>query len=250
MSGYSPWWRRFLQKYAPFLFKKCPQQNCHWRWDDRCFCGIGCYSSNWHGGVYDFKTKREIEVPPYECPVCGLKVKGDDEFFQHYSSHDLSAEDKAVAEGPGFWHSWWDKADKEGCMNDYYPSVAEMDHSCLYTPKMPAGAVQVRAAERTANGGADGNIFSLPIPEWIDRAVVRGDIGLHLVHESDYWHLKIKTPGGYAVASPGNRLVHGNCSCGREYVRIVALDEWGIPNWNGWCGNCDLFTPGPQKEAG
>lgn len=32
-SGYSPWWKRFLQKYFKFLFIVCPEGNYHWRWN-------------------------------------------------------------------------------------------------------------------------------------------------------------------------------------------------------------------------
>lgn len=40
-SAYSPWYRRFLQKHAPILFRKCPMDNFHWRWDDVCHCCAG-----------------------------------------------------------------------------------------------------------------------------------------------------------------------------------------------------------------
>lgn len=55
----APAWRRFLLKVAPFLFKQCPEENFHWRWDRLCYCRSGQYSSDWHGGIYDFKTKME-----------------------------------------------------------------------------------------------------------------------------------------------------------------------------------------------
>jgi hypothetical protein len=41
-SGYSPIWRRFLQKAAPFLFSVCPAGNYHWRWQNVCWCVSGC----------------------------------------------------------------------------------------------------------------------------------------------------------------------------------------------------------------
>lgn len=41
MSGYSPWWRRLLQRHAGFLFRVCPEGNYHWRHDKLCYCGIG-----------------------------------------------------------------------------------------------------------------------------------------------------------------------------------------------------------------
>lgn len=37
-SGYSPRWRRLLQKHTPFLFKVCPEGNYHWFWDKTCYC--------------------------------------------------------------------------------------------------------------------------------------------------------------------------------------------------------------------
>ena len=53
-SARTPWWRRFLHRVTPFLFKKCPGDNYHWRWDKRCYCRVGEYHADWHGGVYNF----------------------------------------------------------------------------------------------------------------------------------------------------------------------------------------------------
>lgn len=71
-SGYSPWWRRQLYK-IPGLFKKCPGGNYHWFWDRLCFCSIGesfstsdVPSGSWHGGIWDFKLKREY----HDCSKC------------------------------------------------------------------------------------------------------------------------------------------------------------------------------------
>lgn len=41
-SSYSPWWRRFLQRHAPWLFTVCLGRNYHWRWDATCRCMAGC----------------------------------------------------------------------------------------------------------------------------------------------------------------------------------------------------------------
>ena len=37
-SGYSPFWRRLLQRNAQFLFKVCLASNYHWRWNKWCWC--------------------------------------------------------------------------------------------------------------------------------------------------------------------------------------------------------------------
>ena len=37
-SGYSPWWKRKILYKIPGLFKKCPEGNFHWFWDQTCFC--------------------------------------------------------------------------------------------------------------------------------------------------------------------------------------------------------------------
>ena len=58
-------------KILPFLFKKCPAGNYHWRWDKYCYCMMNEYGglNDWHGGIYSFKTRSEILVPPYH-PNC------------------------------------------------------------------------------------------------------------------------------------------------------------------------------------
>jgi hypothetical protein len=68
MSAYSPRWRRFLQRRVPWLFKRCPVGNYHWRWDRFCYCRARCHTVAWHGGILDFKTGKEIR----EDHVCGL----------------------------------------------------------------------------------------------------------------------------------------------------------------------------------
>jgi hypothetical protein len=58
-SSYSPSWRRFLYRFLPLLWKKCPEGNYHWRWDRLCFCRENEHGNGWHGGIYDFKTGDE-----------------------------------------------------------------------------------------------------------------------------------------------------------------------------------------------
>lgn len=58
-STYSPLWMRFLFKATPFLFKKCPQWNYHWRWDRLCMCGLNEYCGDFRGGIYDMKKKKQ-----------------------------------------------------------------------------------------------------------------------------------------------------------------------------------------------
>lgn len=65
-SGYSPKWRRLLQKYTPFLFKKCPAGNYHWFFDRLCFCRYGEHTDLFHGGIYDMKRKKEYQP----CKAC------------------------------------------------------------------------------------------------------------------------------------------------------------------------------------
>jgi hypothetical protein len=38
VSGYSPKWRRILQRYASILFRVCGAGNYHWRRDRVCYC--------------------------------------------------------------------------------------------------------------------------------------------------------------------------------------------------------------------
>lgn len=61
-SGYSPWIYRKILYRIPFLFKKCPQGNYHKRWHRLCFCGLHMCSGDWHGGIYDFKTKKQYQT--------------------------------------------------------------------------------------------------------------------------------------------------------------------------------------------
>jgi hypothetical protein len=54
-SGYSPLWRRLLQRYTP-LFRLCPSGNYHWRWDRVCRCAYGDNGQPnirfWHRGEW------------------------------------------------------------------------------------------------------------------------------------------------------------------------------------------------------
>jgi hypothetical protein len=65
-SAYSPIWMRCLHQGLPFLFKTCLGGNKHWRWDRLCWCAHGEHFGLWHGGIYDFKTKREYQL----CEQC------------------------------------------------------------------------------------------------------------------------------------------------------------------------------------
>lgn len=56
-SKYSPRWLRFLYRYMPFLFKKCPAGNYHWRWDKICWCMLHEHCGE-KGGLYIFSNKK------------------------------------------------------------------------------------------------------------------------------------------------------------------------------------------------
>ena len=58
-SGYTPLWKRILIRCLSFLFKVCHAGNFHWFRDRLCFCGEHTHTKDWHGGIYDFKTKSE-----------------------------------------------------------------------------------------------------------------------------------------------------------------------------------------------
>ena len=64
-SGYSPLYRRLLHKWLPFLFKKCPGGNYHWRWDKICYCMFNEYRGG-KGGIYDFRNKYWLELRKIE----------------------------------------------------------------------------------------------------------------------------------------------------------------------------------------
>lgn len=58
-SEFAPWWKRLLFKTP--LYKRGPIcGNYHKRTDRYCYCCVGEHSGDWHGGVYDFKTGKEI----------------------------------------------------------------------------------------------------------------------------------------------------------------------------------------------
>lgn len=59
-SARAPRWRRVLHVVAPWLFKMCPGQNYHWRWDRFCWCRVCEFDADWHGGVLVFKTGEEV----------------------------------------------------------------------------------------------------------------------------------------------------------------------------------------------
>lgn len=60
--------KRFMFRTFPFslYYKKCPEGNYHPFWDRLCFCRCGEHSGDWHGGIYDFKTKKEYQ----HCQYC------------------------------------------------------------------------------------------------------------------------------------------------------------------------------------
>jgi len=72
-SSYSPWIFRTVFYKIPGLFKKCPQGNYHWFWHRLCFCGMGEHSCDWHGGIWDFKLKREYQL----CKQCAEQAAMD-----------------------------------------------------------------------------------------------------------------------------------------------------------------------------
>lgn len=69
-SGYSPWYYRKVLYKIPGLFKICPGGNYHYFWSRLCFCRLHEHiGSEWHGGIYDFKTGEEYQL----CPYCEAK---------------------------------------------------------------------------------------------------------------------------------------------------------------------------------
>lgn len=62
-----PLWRRLAAK-LPFITKKCPFGNSHWRWARLCNCAYGrpMEEPEWHGGLYDFVTEAEL----HPCATC------------------------------------------------------------------------------------------------------------------------------------------------------------------------------------
>ncbi len=53
---------RNLRRRLPWAFKKCPAGLMHPRWDQVCYCRIHEHAGDWHGGIYDFRMKREINT--------------------------------------------------------------------------------------------------------------------------------------------------------------------------------------------
>jgi hypothetical protein len=70
-SARTNWWRRTLHR-VPFLFKTCPAGNKHWVFDRLCFCRSHEHVGDWHGGIYDFKTKHEYQ----HCAYCKVELEG------------------------------------------------------------------------------------------------------------------------------------------------------------------------------
>lgn len=63
---------KLLPKILPFLFKKCPQGNWHWRWEQVCWCGWGKYNElkHWHGGLYVFPDQEGTINEFHICKDC------------------------------------------------------------------------------------------------------------------------------------------------------------------------------------
>lgn len=69
MTGsYSPLWRRLLQRFAPFLFRRCNMGNYHARTDTWCWCGVGCHGVGlrglWNGGIEHLPSGKEYFLKP------------------------------------------------------------------------------------------------------------------------------------------------------------------------------------------
>jgi hypothetical protein len=70
-GGYSPWWFRFLVKYAPFMFSECKQGNYHYFYENVCLCSNGCYprfpihrkiKGDWvRVGILDMSTREDTK---------------------------------------------------------------------------------------------------------------------------------------------------------------------------------------------
>jgi hypothetical protein len=54
---------RTLRRHVPILFKRCPAGLLHARWDRFCFCRAGEHVGGWHGGIYEFSSKTEVQYP-------------------------------------------------------------------------------------------------------------------------------------------------------------------------------------------
>lgn len=67
----TPRWRQFLHEAIPCLFNICPSGNFHWIWERMCYCGRHEHHGNWHGGLYDLKTKQEYQP----CWLCDQRRK-------------------------------------------------------------------------------------------------------------------------------------------------------------------------------
>lgn len=65
-SGRSTLLQRKILYKIPFLYKIGPCGNYHKYFDRLCFCRVGECCGDWHGGIYDFKTKEEYQY----CKQC------------------------------------------------------------------------------------------------------------------------------------------------------------------------------------
>lgn len=97
-------WRWLLRRCCPFLFKKCPLGNFHWRRDRYCHCGYATYSSTWHGGILDFRSGREL---------WSAKEIAEHFFYQMETYHPLQhywEETNRKSEGENYPYSYFKKS--------------------------------------------------------------------------------------------------------------------------------------------
>ncbi len=65
-SGKSTGLHAFCRKFLPFMLRRCPGNNLHWRWDSLCIC---CSGTNGMGilirmdGIWLDHELRPVQVP-------------------------------------------------------------------------------------------------------------------------------------------------------------------------------------------
>lgn len=93
--------RRLLHRIAPWLFKKCPEGNFHWRWSQVCYCRMYEHCGPWHGGIYLFHDQREYQI----CLQCEMDRIGWSEparklYWDALHAIDVEIKTKAMPEQP------------------------------------------------------------------------------------------------------------------------------------------------------
>jgi len=58
--------RKIIRTLCPWLFTKCIGANYHWIWERLCWCCLNEHTYDFHGGIYDLKTKQEYQ-PCQQC---------------------------------------------------------------------------------------------------------------------------------------------------------------------------------------